>query len=749
MKSNKSKYLQHFIFLYSILGIYLLYVAVSTPFISMEIREEGGHWVVDDPLYNDWAKSHNIEPGDIILGIDNKSIEESSTMKVDQSIRAANNLTLLKPGGGVNSVEVSHMDLPEQLIMHSLLPSLYFILSLGLAWYLFVKQHQNRLNTLLILFLLSVSLAYISGGASSRLDTIGLYVNGTFLVLCLIFLLHFLKEYFAYLKMEWVFVKNITVLYALPFIILLFSVMTSFNSYFFHLTSDIILSFFLILSLSIFFVLLRGYFKSKSPKLLFILWGLILPILPFILLYALPEILTEQHILSADISAFSLLFIPFSFIYIQLADRLFDIQYHMTRFRYYSMLSLGTGVVMTAGIYYFWGSDRLTFMDTSRIYVFLVILLIAVFYLKEQIDFRQRKILFSTNGDYIHGLYLSIHDLGQARNQQELFLKYERKVVEKLEVSSLDLTVFPADKNSDGYNQLALGEITRTGKKYQMLLHETATEKIVLTIGNGLQTVSLRKEELLWLELLSLYFHSFYGNLKLVEELVEELQLMKSANSHRLPWFDKLLWQILEKEKAILAQELHDTVLQEQLHLARELDLLVTSPMEVYTEKIITIREQLLDASMDLREYCEHLSPPLLDTFGLQAALKKFIQKIKMRADFMLDDHLDIPQLKDPMLYLMIYRLIQELLNNAIKHAKASEVELRLHSVGETGFELIYRDNGAGCEPSEVFESTASMGISGMRERVRAFNGEMDMDSAPGQGMRIKIRMIESSDTSD
>lgn len=749
MKSNTSKYLILFIFLYSILGIYLLYVAVSTPFISMEIQKAGEYWVVDDPLYKEWAKAHNIESGDIILGIDNNPIDESSSIKEDKSIRAANNISLLKPSGGVNNVEVSHMDLPEQLITHILLPSLYFILSLGLALYLSLKQQSNSLNILLILFLLSVSLAYISAGASSRLDTIGLYVNGTFLVLCLIFLLHFLKEYFAYLRMEWEWGRKIIVLYVLPFIVFLLSMMTSFNSYYFKLTSDIILSFFLILSLNVFYVLIKGYLKSKSPKLLFILWGLILPILPFILLYALPEIFTEQHILSADISALFLLFIPFSFIYIHLADRLFDIQYHMTRFRYYSMLSLGTGVVITAGIYYIWNGDHLTFIDCARIFVFLVIILIAVFYLKEQIDFRQRKILFSTNGDYIHGLYLSIHDLGQARNQQELFQKYERKIVEKLEVSFLDIKVFPSDKNSDGYNKYTLGEIRRYGKKYQMLLHETAVEKIVLTIGNGLQSVLLRKEELLWLELLSLYFHSFYSNLKLVEELVEELQLMKSANSHRLPWLDKLLWQILEKEKAILAQELHDTILQEQLHLARELDLLITSRMEVEVEKLATIRQQLLDASMDLREYCENLSPPLLDTFGLQAALKKFLQKIKMRADFMLNAHLDIPQFKDPMLYLMIYRLIQELLNNAIKHAKASEVELRIHPVGEKGFELIYLDNGAGCEPNEVFKSTDSMGISGMRERVRAFNGEMNINSAPGQGMRIKIRMIESSDTSD
>jgi two-component system sensor histidine kinase ComP len=747
MKLSLNRLLLLSISLYILLGAYLLFAAVSAPFISMEIRQSGDYWVVDDPLYKDWADQHNIESGDIILTVDDIPIEEFPGLLGDQSIRAAGNLILMKQDGEMQKVGISHLDLPEQLIMHILLPTLYFILSLGLALYLLKKQDQNRLNTLLILFLLSVALAYISGGASSRLNTVGLYVNGTFLVLCLLLLIHFLKGYYTYLKIDWVFMKRISLLYSLPFIVLLFSVLTSFNSYFFHITSEIILSIFLILSLCVVYILLAGYLKSKSPKIKFILWGLILPILPFILLYALPEIVTEQHILSADISALFLLFIPFSFIYIQLSDRLFNIQYHMTRFRYYSMLSLVTAMVMSAGIYLFWDDDHLSFMDFTRIYVFLTIILMAVFYLKEQIDFRQRKIMFSTNGDYIHGLYSSIHDLGQARNQKELISRYEKKIEEKLEISSLKIQAVP---NSDSNkNTLPLGEVTKKEKVYQFLLHEASNERITLTIGNGERTVSLRKEELLWLELLSLYFHVFYGSLKLVEDLVSELQHMKSANGNRLPWLDKLLWQIIEKEKAIMAQELHDTVLQEQLHLARELDLLVGSRKEVNTEKLMSIRQQLLDASMDLREYCEHLNPPLLDTFGLQAALKKFIQKIKMRADFMLDAKLDIPDLKDPMLYLMIYRLIQELLNNAIKHSKASDVELRLQPLDNKGFELIYKDNGIGCDTNEILQSAASMGISGMRERVRAFNGEMNIHSTPNEGMMITIRMMESSDACD
>lgn len=55
--------------------------------------------------------------------------------------------------------------------------------------------------------------------------------------------------------------------------------------------------------------------------------------------------------------------------------------------------------------------------------------------------------------------------------------------------------------------------------------------------------------------------------------------------------------------------------------MARELDVLAEAAV-IKKERVLDIREQLLNASKDLREYCENLSPPLLDTFGLQMALK-------------------------------------------------------------------------------------------------------------------------------
>lgn len=89
------------------------------------------------------------------------------------------------------------------------------------------------------------------------------------------------------------------------------------------------------------------------------------------------------------------------------------------------------------------------------------------------------------------------------------------------------------------------------------------------------KSIYLKDEELLWLELLLLYLNNFIENTKMVEELLNQLKHMKEADNRQLPWLNKLLWLRFEEEKYQLAQELHDTILQEQLHIAREMGVLM------------------------------------------------------------------------------------------------------------------------------------------------------------------------------
>lgn len=91
---------------------------------------------------------------------------------------------------------------------------------------------------------------------------------------------------------------------------------------------------------------------------------------------------------------------------------------------------------------------------------------------------------------------------------------------------------------------------------------------------------------------------------------------------------------------------------------------------------------------------------------------------------------------------------MQELLNNAIKHAEATEVSLQLQVINR-GFTLQYEDNGIGCDIEDLMQSSASMGINGIRERVRAFNGDITITSSHNEGMQIFIQIQEDVESYD
>ena len=717
--------------IYVVLGFYFLSLAIQTPFVNIGLKEVNGQLVIDDPYYLKWALQHNIQKGDILLSIDQQEPFSNPAVQKYLYINEAKELSLLKADGTLQTVSITHFDIPEQLFTLIIFPTLYFALSICVTIYLWRKNKDNFLTTLLLLFLLSVSLAYISSIASSRANNIGNIVINFCIILCLVILIHFLEHYFRYLQIKWPFMKS-HLLYLLPLLVLVHDIINMIRPTIYIFTPIVILSIFCLLVVCIIYILLVSYLQTHSPKIRIIAISLIIPFMPFLLLFVVPEILGRQAILSAEISSLFLLFIPFSFIFIQVNERLLDIEYQLSRIRYYSALAFSIALVLTIGI-----SILLNEYDSiakvTGVFILLFVGVLVSFYVKEQLDFKHRKIIFSSNGDYVHNLYAAVNRIGKARNQQDLETRFTHEIAQKLGSATFTIETITDDM------PLARGEMVIENKIIRLVLHDTSDKKIILTISNTLQ-----KKELLWLELLSLYFSMFVDNLKLIEELVDEIHRMKVASNTQLPWLDKLLWNIIEKEKQILAQELHDTILQEQLHLARELDI-IAGPSIIKKERVLEIREQLLDASQDLRDYCENLSPPLLDTFGLQVALKKLIQKVKIRADFLLDAQIDRVNFKDPTLHLVVYRLVQELLNNAIKHAKATKVTLHLTAI-DHGFVLQYDDDGIGCNLDEMIESSTSMGINGVRERVRAFSGDMTIISRPNEGMHMYIQIQEESE---
>ncbi|ODV56172.1 sensor histidine kinase [Lysinibacillus fusiformis] len=715
---------------YLILGIYVLAIAIKTPFISLTLDTTNGQAAIKDSYYTSWAHQKNIEQGDIVLAIDGQPAWENRSVRLFSLIRSAKQLTIQKFDGTIQTIDVKHIDMPEELYLQILFPIFYFLLAFSVAIYLWRRNKDNPPTFLLTLFLLTCSLAYISTGASARGNLIGQFVIGICIILCMVLFIHFLQHFFRYLQIQWSYIDS-KWLYLSSLIIPFCYLLEGFKPSFREITPLLNLGIFAILVLYAIYILLTSYLRTKLAKIRLIAIAFIIPFLPFLIFFVIPEILDHKPLLHADIASLFLLFIPFSFLFIQVNERLFDIEYQLTRLRYYSTLAFFSALLLTTGIALLI-MVQLSIVHVTSIFLLVFMVMMASFYIKERIDFKYRKIIFSSTGNYVHNLYAAVQRMGKAKNQQELLERFKYEITEKLGTTAFLISTVTED---------TLAPLL--GSHYtKLLLHDAGDEKIMLEIKHTLQ-----KEELLWLELLALYVSMSINNLQQIEDLVLEVQHMKNTSDTPLPWLDKLLWNIIEKEKSILAQELHDTILQEQLHLARELDVLAGTPI-IQKDTILDIREQLLNATKDLREYCENLSPPLLDTFGLQIALKKLIQKVKIRADFLVSSQIERVEFQDVTLHLVVYRLVQELLNNAIKHANATEVSLTLQAIPK-GFILQYDDNGVGCDIEDLIQSSASMGINGIRERVRAFNGDITIQSSHNEGMHIYIQIQEDGDSYD
>jgi signal transduction histidine kinase len=147
----------------------------------------------------------------------------------------------------------------------------------------------------------------------------------------------------------------------------------------------------------------------------------------------------------------------------------------------------------------------------------------------------------------------------------------------------------------------------------------------------------------------------------------------------------------------------------------------------------------LADAGMaEMRALIFELRPESLEREGLVAALTKQVAVLRARYKLTVEAELgEEPHISLEMKHAM-YRVAQEALNNIVKHARAAEVVLRLtRAANEIVLEV--RDDGRGFDPAGPFPG--HLGLNSMRERVAKVGGTLTIESVPGQGTRIGVRL--------
>lgn len=201
-----------------------------------------------------------------------------------------------------------------------------------------------------------------------------------------------------------------------------------------------------------------------------------------------------------------------------------------------------------------------------------------------------------------------------------------------------------------------------------------------------------------------------------------------------------------EKERRRIAREIHDGIgpllSYSKLELDAFLDEYEDLPNKVSVEKLLDIRQTLDSITNDLRDLSHHLMPRLLEEFGLFSAFSNLTTKlnnsIKVKVEFYSNIEAEIRFDRD--LELNLYRCGQELLNNAVKHAKASEILVQLIK-HDRSMVLMVEDDGLGIKKFENNPNDFGIGLTNIETRVRTFNGEFLLESAENKGTTASIEI--------
>jgi PAS domain S-box-containing protein len=204
------------------------------------------------------------------------------------------------------------------------------------------------------------------------------------------------------------------------------------------------------------------------------------------------------------------------------------------------------------------------------------------------------------------------------------------------------------------------------------------------------------------------------------------------------------LLEAQEEERKRLARDLHDgfgqclAVLKLNSRIVKECCEGIDPKVDEIADKSISLLSDMIE---ELRQITTGLRPGMLDHLGLIPTLESYMATLFEGLDVEVHFSADgFDNRIDPDVEVNLYRIVQEALNNVVKHANAKNVWLTLKQ-NHSRLIVLIEDDGRGFDPARVEENSSGQGLLGLRERVGFFDGHFSLDSAPGRGCKIRIEM--------
>jgi signal transduction histidine kinase len=236
-----------------------------------------------------------------------------------------------------------------------------------------------------------------------------------------------------------------------------------------------------------------------------------------------------------------------------------------------------------------------------------------------------------------------------------------------------------------------------------------------------------------------------------LENEIEEHRQTEVAlrqSQKRLRNLSRKILDAQENERKFVAQEIHDSIggslaaikfaLEEKLESMEK----NPSPEVISIEKIISQVDETIKES---RRISVRLRPSTLDDLGLLATISWFCREFeKLHRAIQVEHRLDISEDEIPeMLKVVIYRVMQEAMNNAAKHSDARRIRLHMVKI-DNRIEFSVIDNGCGFDPEEKLDKPtgiSGLGLSGMRDRTLLSEGKFEITSEKGKGTTVHISL--------
>ena len=479
----------------------------------------------------------------------------------------------------------------------------------------------------------------------------------------------------------------------------------------------------------------RSLDRTEKNRLLTFVTALTLGLMPYLFLYAFPDLLWGEYIVLPDMTLAGLIVLPASILSLWAREKLLDIRFYLPSLLIHA-LYVGVATILITGLIRS-NASLITLILCGTFVILTWMHRLGLDSFKRQREKRENHLDRQR-------LEMSIR-LAEYRNSRDL-LRMPAELVHS--VTEIEGLCFVWNRGSEAiwYGTGPFTEIQELTNFRQpdpdvfaQVIDLVKTDGTIigyLGLGSKKNNTSFTPEELGLIDKIRLETVRLLIGAALLDELREARGGLPTVT------LEYKLLEAQQAERVRMSYYLHDYVLQNLIFLARDLEELHDT--EQSDKQLTTIwLKCLYDTQHDIRMLCDHLYPHIIDQAGLDEALLWLARTVKENGGptIKLENKLPVTL---PSLYKMtLFRIVRELANNTVKHAKAKKLEIRLWEMEDAFYGQI-SDDGIGFDPANmswIRTDSQGFGLVTISSQVAQFGGSIKIDSEAERGTVVRIRL--------